>query len=187
MVAGDVILGLPSSGVHSNGHSLVRRIVEESGVNWLAPAPFTSNKDRLCDEILTPTQLYIKSLLPTLKKPNHGVKGLAHITGGGLVENIPRILPAHLSASLDASKWPIQPVFKWLQGSNRSGNKVAAEEMVRVFNCGIGMALIVSADQAETIIAEIKQSSSQEVYVIGSLVSGIHDCKVSNLEVHFST
>ena len=138
---GDVLIGLPSSGVHSNGFSLVRRIVEKTGLAWDAPAPFAPG-ETLARALLVPTRIYVKPLLAALKATD-ALKGFAHITGGGFPENIPRVLPKALGIALDLSAIPVPPVFKWLA---KEGG-VAEKEMLRTFNCGIGM--VVVADRAK--------------------------------------
>jgi len=159
---GDVVLGLASSGVHSNGFSLVRRVVGQLQVGDDAPAPFAPGK-KLGEALLAPTRIYVKSCLAAIK--TGGVKGLAHITGGGLIENIPRVLPAGLGVELNAAHWTMPPVFGWLA---REG-KVAAEEMARTFNCGIGMVVIVEASKAEAIIASFT-GAGETVTRIGKVV-----------------
>jgi len=139
---GDVLFGLPSSGVHSNGFSLVRRIVERTGLAWDAPAPFAAGKT-LAQALLVPTKIYVRPLLAALKATD-SIRALAHITGGGFPENIPRVLPKGLGVSLDLSAIPVLPVFSWLA---REGG-VAEKEMLRTFNCGIGMVVVVSAARA---------------------------------------
>jgi len=175
--AGAVLVGLASSGLHSNGFSLVRKVISSQKVDMFSPPPFKSNHKRLVDELLTPTKLYITPLVPLLKAsskaaaqneaPNdYGILGLAHITGGGLTENIPRVLPKDLQAVLDASSWQYQipPVFPWLQSMN-----VAPSEMVRTFNCGIGMVMVVdNKHHAEQAIEQL-QDAGQEASIIGSL------------------
>jgi phosphoribosylformylglycinamidine cyclo-ligase len=146
---GDVVLGLASSGVHSNGFSLVRRVVADLKLSYDAPAPFAPGK-KLGEALLAPTRIYVKSCLAAIKLG--GVKGLAHITGGGLIENIPRVLPDGLGVEIDAANWTMPPVFGWLA---REG-KVAPEEMARTFNCGIGMVVIVEAGKADAIIGTLK-------------------------------
>src|SRR5689334_14286187 len=138
---GDVILGLASSGVHSNGFSLVRRIIEQEG--WNLEERLPGNGGRSLGEILLePTRIYVRSLLPLVQRGQ--IKGLAHITGGGLLENIPRVLPDGCHANVDTRRWELPRLFRLLQ----EGGHVAAEEMARRFNCGVGMAVIVSPDQA---------------------------------------
>ena len=131
---GDVLLGLPSSGVHSNGFSLVRKVVERSGVAWDAPAPFEAGGATLATALLTPTRLYVKSCLAAARSGK--VKALCHITGGGLLENMPRVMPEAFAAEIDAASWTPPPVFPgWLAGGSKSGTT----EMLRTFNCGISM------------------------------------------------
>ena len=161
MAPGDAVLGLASSGVHSNGYSLVRRVVETSGLAWDAPAPFAEGKT-LGAALMTPTRIYVKSLLALHRAGL--LKAAAHITGGGLPGNLPRVLPDGLVAALDPS-WPVPPVFGWLA---RAGG-VAAEEMLRVFNCGIGMALVVT--DAEAAIALLEQAG-ETAFRIGVLEAG---------------
>ncbi len=141
---GDVVLGLGSSGVHSNGFSLVRRILEISGLTYGSAAPFEDNVT-MGEVLLRPTKIYVKSCLGAIK--TGGIHAFAHITGGGLLENIPRILPDHLGVDLIAGSWPVPPIFKWL--SDAGG--VDAIEMTRTFNCGVGMVVIVDAEQVEVL------------------------------------
>ncbi|MFA6312028.1 MAG: phosphoribosylformylglycinamidine cyclo-ligase [Sterolibacterium sp.] len=158
IVPGDVVLGLASSGAHSNGYSLIRKILERSRPDLAADfhgRPFG-------DAIMAPTRIYVKPLLALIQALP--VKGMAHITGGGLTENLPRVLPEHLAASLDPSRWPLPPLFQWLQ---REG-QVADEEMHRVFNCGIGMAVIVAAEH-ERHAVELLHSAGETVFVIGRI------------------
>jgi phosphoribosylformylglycinamidine cyclo-ligase len=155
---GDVILGLASSGPHSNGYSLIRKIVEISKADLSSDF----NGRALIDEIMAPTRIYVK---PVLKLMNHvPVKGIAHITGGGLTENIPRILPEGMSAVLQRSKWDLPGIFSWLQ---RHGN-LPDEEMHRVFNCGVGMVLIVAPEVAGAAI-EILHSMGETAWTIGNV------------------
>ena len=142
---GDVLLGLPSSGVHSNGFSLVRRIVEVSGLSWASPAPFGSLS--LGAELLEPTRLFVRPALAAIRAG--GVHALAHITGGGLTENLPRVLPEGLGAEIDLTAWEMPPVFSWLA----QAGGVAEAEMLRAFNCGIGMVAVVAPDRAEALAA----------------------------------
>jgi len=134
---GDVIIGLASSGLHSNGYSLVRKVVERTGLSWKAPAPFMPEQS-LGDAILSPTRIYVKACLATIKE-SMAVKGLAHITGGGFPDNIPRVLPKGLGARIDLARVPVLPVFQWLV---REGG-IAENEMMRTFNCGNGIIAIV--------------------------------------------
>jgi phosphoribosylformylglycinamidine cyclo-ligase len=162
IVAGDVVLGLASSGLHSNGFSLVRRIVEQAGLDYAAAAPFAPGLS-LGEALLTPTRLYVKSCLAALRVG--GIKALAHITGGGLVENIPRVLPKILAAELDAASWTLPPVFRWL--ATTAG--LDHHEMARTFNCGIGMVVVVAAEAAERIAHSLGESG-ETVLRIGSIV-----------------
>ena len=158
IVPGDVVLGLASSGAHSNGYSLVRRILERAKPDLAADF----HGRPLADVLIEPTRIYVKPVLKLLAEVP--VKGLAHITGGGLVENVPRVLPDAACAVLDAAAWPMPPLFRWLQ---ERGN-VAAGEMHRVFNCGIGMALVVApgdVDRATTLL----RSAGETVYRIGAI------------------
>ena len=158
IVPGDVVLGLASSGIHSNGYSLVRRIIEM--VKPDLNADFDGRT--LADALMAPTRIYVKPLLSLMASVE--VKGMAHITGGGLAENIPRILQEHLTAVLKKEAWTMPPLFSWLQ---KHGN-VASEEMHRVFNCGIGMAVIVSREQAEQAMAHLR-AAGETVYRIGEI------------------
>ncbi len=162
VASGDILIGLPSSGVHSNGFSLVRRIVERSKLPWDAPAPFAPEKS-LGVSLLEPTRIYVKPLLQTLKTTT-GIHGLVHITGGGFPDNVPRVLPDDLSAHLDLRAFPVPPVFGWLAQTGR----VEPAEMLRTFNCGIGMIAIVAPDKADAIINALKQAGETPV-VIGDL------------------
>lgn len=147
IAAGDVLVGIASSGVHSNGFSLVRKIVERSGLGFEAPAPFEPGKS-LGEALLTPTRLYVKSCLAAIRQTG-AVKALAHITGGGFTDNIPRALPKSLGVTVDLSAVEALPVFRWLA---RTGN-VAVPEMLRTFNCGIGMIAIVASDKADAVLS----------------------------------
>ncbi|MDX7949644.1 phosphoribosylformylglycinamidine cyclo-ligase [Lichenihabitans sp. Uapishka_5] len=147
VAAGDVLLGLPSSGVHSNGFSLVRRIVERAALGWNDPAPFAAGQS-LGEALLTPTVIYVRQLLSVLKQSD-GLRALAHITGGGLPENLPRVLPDHLAAAIDLDAVPVPPVFGWLA---RTG-AVPHDDLLRTFNCGIGMVAVVAAAQADDVSA----------------------------------
>jgi phosphoribosylformylglycinamidine cyclo-ligase len=159
---GDAVLGLASNGVHSNGFSLVRRIVTGSNAGWGTPAPFAAGAT-LGEALLTPTRIYVK---PVLALHRAGLlKAAAHITGGGLPGNFPRVLPAGTRAIIDASTWPVPPVFGWLA---RSGG-VAADEMLRVFNCGIGMALVVGDGAAARRVLE---AEGETVFAIGRIEPG---------------
>lgn len=158
IVPGDVVLGLASSGAHSNGYSLVRRILERAKPDLAADF----HGRPLADALLEPTRIYVKPLLALMRELD--VKGLAHITGGGLVENVPRVLPDGACAVLEKSAWPLPPLFAWLQ---REGN-VAEGEMHRVFNCGIGMVVIVAARDADRA-ADFLRAAGETVYRVGRI------------------
>lgn len=163
--AGDVVLGLKSNGVHSNGYSLVRKIIDRAQADL--DAEFENGKT-LRDAVIAPTRIYVKPLLQLMKALP--VKGMAHITGGGITENTPRVLPDNVVAQIDASGWPLPKLFQWLQ---TEGN-VDIQEMYRTFNCGIGMVVIVSADnaeQAKTLLA----SQGETVYQIGTIRARVGD------------
>ncbi|MGI9356745.1 MAG: phosphoribosylformylglycinamidine cyclo-ligase, partial [Rhizobiaceae bacterium] len=166
VAAGDVLLGLGSSGVHSNGYSLVRRIVERSGLDWDATCPFSSDAVALGDALLASTRIYVKPLLEA-RRISSGIHAFAHITGGGLTENVPRILPHGIGATIDLSAWRPHPVFGWL----RSEGGVAQEEMLRIFNCGIGMVVVVAADHADDV-ADILRNTGETVNRLGVLAEG---------------
>lgn len=159
VTAGDVVLGLASDGLHSNGYSLVRRVVEHAGAEYDEPAPFDNTRS-LGEALLTPTRMYVKSCLSTIR--SGGVHALAHITGGGLTENLPRVLPDGLGARLDASQWTAPAVFHWL----KDAGAIRPIEMARTFNCGIGMAVVCHADQAEALAA-ILRDEGETVFVMG--------------------
>ncbi|WP_428642423.1 phosphoribosylformylglycinamidine cyclo-ligase [Roseibium sp.] len=142
---GDVLLGLASSGVHSNGYSMVRKIIELAGLTWSDAAPFAEGKT-LGQALMEPTKIYVKPLLAALKATS-GIKALAHITGGGLPENLPRVLPENSSARIDLDKIAFPPVFSWLAETGG----VAESEMLRTFNCGVGMVVVVAAEEAEAV------------------------------------
>ena len=159
---GDVILGIASSGLHSNGFSLVRRIVELTGLPLEAPAPFDPDRN-LADALLTPTRIYVRPLLQTARTTG-AVKALAHITGGGFTENIPRILPEDRTAEIDLGRIAVPPVFSWIA---KAGG-VAEDEMLRTFNCGIGMIVITDPSQADAVRAALVEQG-EEVSVIGRI------------------
>lgn len=159
---GDVVLGLASSGAHSNGYSLIRKIIEVTRPNL--DGDF--NGRPLKDVILEPTRIYVKSLLALLQAQPGMVKGMAHITGGGLTENIPRILGDDLTALIDAQSWTLPPLFQWLM---HAGN-VAAQEMYRVFNCGIGMVVVVAEADALAATAQL-QSTGEQVFTLGRIAA----------------
>jgi phosphoribosylformylglycinamidine cyclo-ligase len=168
---GDVILGLASSGVHSNGYSLVRKVVEKSGLAWSAPAPFAP-KQSLGDAIITPTRIYVKSCLTALRETK-AVKGLAHITGGGFPDNIPRVLPKGLGARIDLARVPVLPVFKWMAAV---GN-IAQTEMLRTFNCGIGMIVIAAPEDADAVAASFT-GAGETVVRIGQVIRAAEEPRV---------
>jgi len=163
IAAGDAVLGLASSGVHSNGFSLVRKIVETSGFGFEARAPF-SPVMTLGGALLTPTRLYVRSCLRAIRETG-AVKGLAHITGGGFTDNIPRVLPRHLGVRIDLTRLPVLPVFKWLAGQ---GN-IAERELLRTFNCGIGMIAIVKTDAVEAV-TEVLADTGESVTRLGEVI-----------------
>lgn len=175
MTEGDVLLGLGSVGVHSNGFSLVRRIVQCARLAYESQAPWDISKT-VGESLLTPTRIYVKSLLPVLSE----IKGLAHVTGGGLIENVPRMLPDGLAAEIIYGSWDILPVFQWLK---QAGN-VDPAEMCRTFNSGVGMVIAVDASKADAVAQAL--SASESVYKIGRLVrrnQGQPGCEVKNLEL----
>src|SRR5579872_7231119 len=170
---GDAILGLASSGVHSNGFSLVRRIIERE--KWDLDEPFpAATGSTLTDALLEPTRIYVRSLLGLVQK--RCIKGLAHITGGGLLENIPRVLPENCHAKLDSNRWNLPPIFALLQ----QGGDIDPEEMARTFNCGIGMAVIVSNEEIDRV-SNALESSGESVFEIGRVEHGRRGCTVSGL------
>jgi phosphoribosylformylglycinamidine cyclo-ligase len=174
---GDVILGLASSGVHSNGFSLVRRIVEQSGLGWTEPCPFDQKKS-MGEALMTPTRIYVKSVMAAIKAG--GVKALAHITGGGLVDNVPRVLPDSLQADIDGTSWKLPAVFGWLM---KTGG-VPRDDLVRTFNCGIGMVVVV-APEAEAHVTQTLKDHGETVHRIGSVVKradGAEGCVVRHTD-----
>jgi phosphoribosylamine--glycine ligase / phosphoribosylformylglycinamidine cyclo-ligase len=180
MVEGDVLLGLASTGPHSNGFSLVRRIVDKAGLQYTDKAPWEETATRLSlgDSLLTPTRIYVKSLLSVLESHGKTVKGLAHITGGGLTENVPRMLPPHLAAEIDAATWSVPPVFSWL----RQVGNVAPAEMARTFNTGIGMVMAVASAGASDVAAAL-EAKGETVFRIGRLTARKHEpCIMLNLD-----
>ncbi|HUP67993.1 MAG TPA: phosphoribosylformylglycinamidine cyclo-ligase [Sphingomicrobium sp.] len=166
---GDVILGLASSGVHSNGFSLVRRIAEQQG--WDLGEHFPSQSVSLGEALLEPTRIYVRALLPLVQERR--IKGLAHITGGGLLENIPRVLPKGCHAMIEAARWELPAVFGLLQ----QGGQLAPEEMARTFNCGVGMAVIVDPAQAGEV-SSLLEGAGERVVEIGRIEAGERGCTV---------
>jgi phosphoribosylamine--glycine ligase/phosphoribosylformylglycinamidine cyclo-ligase len=168
MVEGDVLLGLASNGVHSNGFSLVRRIIARAGLSYSDAAPWLDQNSgaSVGENLLTPTRIYVQSLLKVLRSPSgKAVKGLAHITGGGLTENIPRMLPPHLAAEVNVRTWEVPAVFAWL---GKAGN-VQSAEMARTFNNGVGMVMAVSEAAAADVTSALEQAG-ESVYTIGRLI-----------------
>ena len=176
---GDVILGLGSSGVHSNGFSLVRRLIADNG--WKLDRPALFDQDRLLgDTLLEPTRIYVKSLLPLVRAGR--IKGLAHITGGGILENIPRVLPDGSHGVVDAGAWPLPRLFAFLQ----AGGAIEPGELARTFNCGIGMVAIVAAQDAEGA-SEALRAAGEAVHRIGSVEAGPRGCTVRGPAGSWST
>jgi phosphoribosylformylglycinamidine cyclo-ligase len=171
IAAGDVVVGLASSGVHSNGFSLVRRVVADAGLPWDVPAPFEPSRT-LGEALLTPTRLYVQSCLAAIRN-TMAVKALAHITGGGFVDNIPRVLPQGLSVALDLDRVPVAPVFKWLSAAG----KIGEHEMLRTFNCGVGMIAILDPGAADTACAQFAAKGDTAVR-LGEVVKDSGDPKV---------
>jgi phosphoribosylformylglycinamidine cyclo-ligase len=168
VAAGDVVLGLASSGLHSNGYSLARKVKEVSGVHWEVSCPFVPGVT-LGEAMLVPTRIYVRACLAAIREAG-GVKGLAHITGGGFTENIPRVLPAGLAARIDLASVPVLPVFRWLA---KTGG-IAEAEMLRTFNCGIGMIAIVDPAKADAVTALLGREG-EHVTRLGEIVSARAD------------
>jgi phosphoribosylformylglycinamidine cyclo-ligase len=165
VAVGDVVIGLASSGVHANGFSLVRRIVSAAGLPWDAPAPFEPTRS-LGEALLTPTRLYVRSCLAAIRATK-AVKALAHITGGGFVDNIPRALPGGLAAALDLDRVPVPAVFKWLAAAGEVGER----EMLRTFNCGVGMVAVLDPHAADAA-SEQFAAHGETVVRLGEVVAG---------------
>jgi phosphoribosylformylglycinamidine cyclo-ligase len=163
IASGDRLLGLRSSGLHSNGFSLVRKIIADAGLAWSVEAPFSSG-ETLGEALLAPTRIYVRQILQALAATD-GIKALAHITGGGFPDNIPRVLPEGLGVELDLPAIPVAEVFRWLA---RSGN-VAESEMLRTFNCGIGMVAIAASDKADEVEAAFRAAGEDPV-TLGSVI-----------------
>jgi len=175
MKAGDVLIGVASSGVHSNGYSLVRKVVEKSGLGLDAPAPFAAGKT-LGEALLTPTRLYVRAALQAMHASDGrggGVKGLAHITGGGITDNLPRCLPEGLDADVELDAIPMLPVFQWLA---KEAN-IVEKEMLRTFNCGIGLVAVADEKHAGHVIDAFQECGDHAVR-IGKLVAGSGEAKV---------
>jgi len=177
IAAGDVVLGLAASGVHSNGFSLVRSIVARSGLGYDDPAPFANVS--LGQALLEPTRIYVKPLL-AVARATGAIKGLAHITGGGLVGNVPRVLPDGTRARLDATQWTAAPVFRWL----RAVGQVPTDDMLRTFNCGLGMVVVVAAADVERVSAELAAQGEivRPVGIIERAPTAEADCVVDQAE-----
>uniref|UniRef100_A0AAR2JA18 ATP-grasp domain-containing protein n=1 Tax=Pygocentrus nattereri TaxID=42514 RepID=A0AAR2JA18_PYGNA len=174
---GDLLIGVASSGVHSNGFSLVRKVLERTGLQYSSPAPFGQPGQTMGSALLTPTKIYSRLLQPILR--SGAVKAYAHITGGGLLENIPRVLPKDLAVDLDATHWRIPPVFSWL---HKEGS-LSEEEMVRTFNCGLGAVLVVGKQEAQRVLRQLQ--AEEEAWIVGSLthkMPGRQAVVVRNLE-----
>jgi phosphoribosylformylglycinamidine cyclo-ligase len=165
IAVGDVLIGLPSSGVHSNGYSLVRRLVADAKLAWDAPAPFDVKRS-LAEALLEPTRIYVKPVLQAIRETG-AVKALAHVTGGGLSENLPRVLPDGIAAHVDLGAWQAQPVFGWLM---RAGN-LGAEEMLRTFNCGVGLVIVAARESADAVTRAL-QSAGEAPVRIGEIEPG---------------
>jgi phosphoribosylformylglycinamidine cyclo-ligase len=163
VVAGDVLIGLPSSGVHSNGYSLVRRLVSEAKLSWEAPAPFDASR-AMADALLVPTRIYVKPVLKAIRKTG-GINALAHITGGGLSENVPRVLPETVAARIDLTSFSALPVFGWLAQTGR----LPDAEMLKTFNCGIGMVMVVAKAEAQSVVRTL-QEAGEAPFLIGEIV-----------------
>ena len=168
---GDIILGLASTGVHSNGYSLVRKVVEKTGLPWTAPAPFMPEQS-LGAAILTPTRIYVKSCIAAIRGTK-AVKGLAHITGGGFPDNIPRVLPRGLGARINLAAVPVHPVFQWLA----SEGGIAESEMLRTFNCGIGMVVVVSPDDMDAV-AQAFTRAGETTVTLGKIIKATGEARV---------
>lgn len=169
--AGDVLIGLASNGVHSNGFSLVRHLIEQHQIDYQAPAPFDSSTS-LGEALLTPTRIYVQSCLAPAREKK--VKAMAHITGGGFTENIPRILPNHLAAEINCTSWEILPVFKWLQ----TLGKITPAEMLKTFNCGIGMVLVTAEEHLDATLDALVTNGEIKPVVIGQITPRV-DAAVS--------
>jgi phosphoribosylformylglycinamidine cyclo-ligase len=179
VAAGDVLLGLASSGLHSNGFSLARKIVALSGTPWDAPCPFASGMS-LGEAMLTPTRIYVRSCLATIRETG-GVKALAHITGGGFTENIPRVLPDELAVRVDLASVPLPPIFRWLAAAGG----VAELEMLRTFNCGIGMVVVADPAKAEAVAAVLAREGEQVVR-LGEVVAARADAPRVTYDGHLA-
>jgi phosphoribosylformylglycinamidine cyclo-ligase len=164
MRAGDALIGVYSSGIHANGFSLVRKVIETAGLSYSAPAPFAKLKT-LGEALLTPTRLYVRGALAAIAAD--GVKGIAHITGGGITGNVPRVLPDGLDAAIDLSSWRLSPVFAWLA---READ-LAQDEMLSTFNCRVGLIAVADPARADAVIAAFEHSG-EIAHRIGELIPG---------------
>ncbi|RUP07626.1 phosphoribosylformylglycinamidine cyclo-ligase [Hyphomicrobium sp.] len=169
LAVGDILIGLKSSGVHSNGYSLVRKLVEHAGLNWDSPAPFAPDQT-IAEALLTPTRIYVKPLLAAIRGTGGSghkgaIKALSHITGGGLSENVPRVMPKDMAARIDLASFDVPPVFGWLA---KTGN-ISDVELLRTFNCGIGMIAVVSKAKVDEVIAKLKSAGEQPV-IMGDVI-----------------
>jgi phosphoribosylformylglycinamidine cyclo-ligase len=172
IAAGDIVVGLASSGVHSNGFSLVRKIAGDAGLTLDRPAPFDPSRS-LGEALLAPTRLYVRSCLAAIRATK-AVKALAHITGGGFVENIPRVLPPHLGVALNLDRVPVLPVFKWLAAAG----KVSEREMLRTYNCGIGMVAVLDPGGADAAI-KVLTDNGETLVPLGEIIAAADDVRVS--------
>lgn len=175
MKEGDILLGLASSGCHSNGFSLIRKIIERANLQYTDRSPWNADQT-VGESLLTPTRIYVKPLLPLVSE--NLVKGMAHITGGGLLENIPRALPPALAAEVDASLWQVPAVLRWL----KKAGQVDDHKFARTFNTGLGMVLVVDASLADEVQRRL-EGSGEVVYRVGRLTKrGDEGCVVKNME-----
>jgi phosphoribosylformylglycinamidine cyclo-ligase len=172
IATGDIVVGLASSGVHSNGFSLVRKIAADAGLTWDRPAPFDPSRS-LGEALLTPTRLYVRSCLAAIRATK-AVKALAHITGGGFIENIPRVLPSGLGVALRLDRVPVLPVFKWLAAAGQVGER----EMLRTFNCGIGMIAVLDRGGADAAIKHLTDNG-ETVVALGEIITATDAARVS--------
>lgn len=171
VAAGDILLGVASSGIHSNGYSLVRRLASDKRWALEAPAPFDAEQS-LLDALLAPTRIYVKSLLPLIRSGR--IHALAHITGGGLIENIPRVLPQGFHAHVDAGSWAQPGIMRFLQDQG----SIAPDEMARTFNCGVGMVLLVAPEEADAVSQALGEAG-ETVHTIGEIRAGSRGCTVT--------
>lgn len=162
VAGGDLLIGLSSNGLHSNGFSLVRKVIREAGLDL---QQLYGLQRTLGEELLHPTRIYVKPILAALKE--HEINGIAHVTGGGLIENVPRMLPEGLGAEIDYGSWPVPPIFDWVE----QYGQLPKEEMIAAFNMGVGMVLAVSVEKASAVIHHLEQSG-EKAYIIGRVQSG---------------